>query len=94
MQLTTRAGQLIYSRRHPGGHVQDLDRAPSVSLLLANPGAVTLTVNGKTGIAAVSERASTLTIGRGPQCDRVDPGLAGRPAWRQLLVRWHARRLP
>ncbi|MGH3395200.1 MAG: helix-turn-helix domain-containing protein [Streptosporangiaceae bacterium] len=63
VQLTTASGRSIYSGVIPAGTAKTWYEHHRVHLLLANPGAVTLTVDGKTESAGL--QGQTLTIGPG-----------------------------
>jgi cytoskeletal protein RodZ len=63
VQLTTASGRFIYSAVIPAGTHKTWYEHHRVHLLLANPGAVTLTVDGKTESPGL--QGQTLTIGPG-----------------------------
>jgi transcriptional regulator with XRE-family HTH domain len=65
VELTTVSGQLIFEGIVPAGTSRTWTAHHSLSLTLANPGAVTLTVNGKTRQPGPAGQAVTLSLRSG-----------------------------
>jgi cytoskeletal protein RodZ len=65
VQLTTAAGARIYQGLVYAGSSMHWTEKQAVSLLLGNPGGVSLTVNGQNKVAGTSNRPVTLSLGPG-----------------------------
>jgi transcriptional regulator with XRE-family HTH domain len=63
VMLTTAHGQQIYEGVVYAGTSRNWTEKGAVSLMLGNPGGVSLTVNGKNGLPAGSTRPVTLSLG-------------------------------
>jgi cytoskeletal protein RodZ len=65
VELTTTADRIIYEGTIPAGTSRTWTEHKSVSLVIGDPGAVTLTVNGKTKSPGPAGQPVTLSLGAG-----------------------------